>query len=322
MLIIKNYTSSDIVLTDIEDGITIPGDGEYNVTDNNIEYKAIAKSEQLASNLALNELNFNLGEGDLAIHETLLYLQSLRQIANPFDRSGKLRVQQTSRQIGLISYWTGAGDDSSDWTDKGGGESTAFSHTIGDATTQTKYIDFNIADNESWLHEGYMEWYGCTNDTLTLEMVARATSLTGGTDTNFNLYGGYLVIPAAGNGTYALVNDMSDPNDGLIYIPKNDLGVRGAAYWNADFNSTTGLYENLTPAYAADGHYNMFAAEIPLAKFHNRIPLLHNGFMPLNSSDTDEMGNGMRLKLTYDTIGDDHDWSCNVTIMMHREKLI
>jgi len=57
------------------------------------------------------------------------------------------------------------------------------------------------------------------------------------------------------------------------------------------------------------------------------MPLLNSGFIALNSSDTDELGHGMRLKMIADTnttvsgIGD-HDWSLAVTMCLHRKKSV
>ena len=68
----------------------------------------------------------------------------------------------------------------------------------------------------------------------------------------------------------------------------------------------------------------MFPVEIAFARFLNRIPLLRRGSIALNSSDTDNLGHGMRLKLTSRTNQDvdPHAWSVAFMMCLHREKSI
>lgn len=238
----------------------------------------------------------------------------------PVDISGKQRVHQTSRKLGLRVMWTGIGDDTTDLHSVGGGTPFVMSHVIGEPQPEEIYIDYNMVHNETWLHEGYVTWKSCNMDTLTLEMVSRATETQVGTNTNYNLYGGYLIVPAAGNGTIDVTADITDPNAGLVYMPDNDLGESPTAFWNADYNPTTKLYENITPAPSGNGRYNMFPFEMVFARFLNRMPLLGDGFIALNSSDTDRMGHGMRLKMIGGTNQADHDWSVACLMCLHREK--
>ena len=219
------------------------------------------------------------------------------------DRSGKLRVHQTSRKLGTGTCWVGVGDDSSNPHAVGGGEAFAFEHnTASGIVTLSKYIDFNCINNETWLHEGYITWKNAHFDTLTLEMVPRVTTYTASSGTYYNLYGGYMVVPAAGNGTIAITSDITQHDGGLVYMPDDDLGNPPTAFWNADWNTSTKEYENITAAPYGNGRYNMFTVELCLARFLNKAPFLSSGFIVLNSSDTDEMGHGMRLKMIFDVI--------------------
>ena len=242
----------------------------------------------------------------------------------PLDRSGKLRVHQTSRKLGLVIGWYGLGDDPSDPTKVGDGTPFTFSHSIDESEPANKYIDINCVENETWLHEGYITWKGCHLDTISLSVVPRVTGTTVSSGTYYNLYGGYLIVPAAGDGTIQITSDITTHSGGLVYIPDDDLGNPPTAFWNAEWNTTTKQYENITPAPYGDGRYNMFAAEVPLAKFVHSIPLLESGFIALNSSDTDQLGHGMRIKMTADTNNDipDHDWSIACTMCMHRAKTV
>jgi len=241
-------------------------------------------------------------------------------ILQPQDRSGKTRVHQTSRKLGTRIMWIGLGDDPSDVHKVGGGAAFDIQHDLGEGDPESVYIDFNIVNNETWLHEGYITWKDCDMDRLSLEMVPRITAGQAGTNTNYNLYGGYMIIPAAGDGTFDITADITDPNAGLIYMPDNDLGEAPTAFWNADYNSSTKLYENITAAPSGNGRYNMFSVEITFARFLNHMPLLGSGFLALNSSDTDQMGHGMRLKMIANTNEsvDDHKWAVACLMCMHR----
>ena len=122
----------------------------------------------------------------------------------PVDPSGKERIHQTSRKLGTTTYWTGTGDDITNPVNVGGGSSLFIDHDIGESTTQNVYIDFNCVENETNIHEGYIVWRGAEFDRASLEIVPITTATQAGTDTNYNLYGGYLVVPAVGDGTLAI----------------------------------------------------------------------------------------------------------------------
>jgi len=54
------------------------------------------------------------------------------------------------------------------------------------------------------------------------------------------------------------------------------------------------------------------------------MPLLGNGFIALNSSDTDQMGHGMRLKMISESniSNGDHVWSVACLMCMHRSSSV
>lgn len=240
------------------------------------------------------------------------------------DKSGKLRVHQTSRISGTMICWTGEGDLPSDQSSVGGGESLSFSYTIGQVDPMVRYVDFNVIENQTWLHEGYISWLSAKLDWVDLQLVSRVTQTVTSSGTNFNLYGGYLIIPAyPGTGTIQVTSDITTISGGLVYMPLNDQGVRGLSFWNATWDTTTQRYKNITPAPTGNGEYNMFDQEVILAHFVRKMHLLGNGFIALNSSDTDQLGSGMRLKLTADTnkeTSEDHDWSFACLLCLHRQK--
>ena len=235
------------------------------------------------------------------------------------DTSGKLRIHQTSRKLGLRILWTGTGDNQLDPHSIGGGET--FSATLSSGTL-SKYIDFNCVNNETWLHEGYITWNACNLDTLTLEVVPTVVSYTVSSGTNYNLYGGYMAIPAAGDGVINITSDLTNANGGLVYMPNGDEGDTPTAFWNADWNTSTKKYENITPAPYGNGSYNIFTYEIKFTRILNEIPFLASGFIALHSSDTDQLGHGMRLKMTVVNSGNNHTLSVACMMCLHREKSV
>lgn len=320
IIIAKNTTISNIVINDLG-SIVVPAEGSYTLSDMFNIYE-IARSNELLTYIASGDIVINNGTDDLPATDGIKYITVHNVIQGPKDRSGKLRVHQTSRTIGTTTCWAGVGDDSSDPTAIGGGQALYFEHTTGSGgMSESYYVDFNCVENPTWVHEGYLTWDGCKGDTITAEMVPRVTEVTTSSGTNYNLYGGYLIVPAApGTGTVDIVSDITTHSGGLIYTPLNDLGERSSAYWDAEWNSTTQRYENITPNYTGTGNYNMFAVEVPFVRFFNKIPMLGNGFEMLQSSDSDELGHGMRIKVITETRAPDHDWAVACVMTIYREK--
>lgn len=244
--------------------------------------------------------------------------------APKFTHDSKQWVHPTSRPRGTTTSFTSRGDATSDTTsfstDVGNGEYMTIRHSIGDPLDQTKYVDFNLKENPTYAHEGYALWSGCDFDRLTLEVVPQTTDWTVGSNTNFNIYNGYMIVPAAGNGT---VQVNTDDMKLVEMVPSYDTGVREPGFWKADYDSTDQhKFVNITPAPNGDGIYNMFAVEVPLVRFANNITLIGDGFLNLNSNDVDQMGQGMRIRLLGHTDGDgtDHDWKFSVVLSLDREK--
>lgn len=239
------------------------------------------------------------------------------------DRSGKLRVHQTSRKMGLITCWFGCGDDISDPYYIGNGQKMSFTHLVGDGEPAPTYIDFNVIDNETWLHEGYVTWNNAQLDTISLDILPTVTSIATASGTNYTLYNGHLIIPTtSGTGDIAITSDITTHSGGLVEMPPDDLGNPEAAYWDAEWDYNTNRYINITPNIDGTGKYNMFSKEIVFHRIVHEMPLLSNGFLPLNCSDTEQLGQGMRIRFLADTNNDveDHDWSIAIMLCMHRDK--
>lgn len=245
--------------------------------------------------------------------------------SNPKTDSGlvegsKLLVHQTSRVVGTVTYFTCSSDDDTDFSQVGGDvaedRKLKGHHEIGQPMTQSKYLDLNMVENETHIHEGYLQWKDAINDELTVEIVPQVSTVSSGTNTFYNILNGYLVVPATGDGVTNVDTAV------LVEMPLNEFGVRPQAFWNADYNSTTKQFENITAAPLGNGLYNMFSVEVSLDRFANRVPLLGTGFMNLQTSDASRVGHGMRIKVTGTTIGADHEWWWNAFATFHRKKTI
>lgn len=244
---------------------------------------------------------------------------------------GKIRVHETSRPIGVKTHFAGSGDDPNNIFDVGGGTPFEIHHQIGDETSQTVYFDMNLANNETWVHEGYVIWKDCELDKVDVEVVTRYCTYhedsTAGT--NFMILPGTtLIVPSLtlgvpfGQGNIVIDNDILEPTGGLVYMPDSDSGEAPTAFWNADFNTSTGKYENLVPAPAGNGRYNIFIAETPLIRFVNKLSLLGAGFEKTQTADSDQLGQGMRFRLTAFTMLPDHEWKACFLFTLYREKTI
>jgi len=234
----------------------------------------------------------------------------------------KLWVQNSARPIGTYTCFTSEGDNTAWPTLVGGGVRIMNHHEVGDSTVNTVYVDFNTVENMTYMQEGVGMWSNAYYDTLNLEVVPTVTKCVAGTSTNFNLYGGYLILPAAGNG-----NITVQPEDiRLVEIPMSldDPAKRQSpAFWNAQYDATdTHQFVNITPAPYGDGTYNLFGAEVTFQRPVNMM-LLASGNLVLKSDDIAQIVHGIRLKLTFitDTVTDrtDHEWQMAVILKMHRK---
>jgi hypothetical protein len=240
------------------------------------------------------------------------------------DGEGKLIVHPTIKPAGFQTYFTGAGDNPTDYTDVGNGQHLHIYHKIGDPLSGIVIADFNSMDNPTYVYEGYISWNGVKLVELDVEIITRATEfemVSGGT--GFDLYGGYLIVPSA-NGTVNVLSDITQNNGGLVKMPLNEDGTTNTAYWDADWDSSTGLFSNIRPNMTGEGEFNLFAGEIPLVRFVNNYILTGLGSQELDSEDSDEMGHGMRLLVRWVQHADveDTEWVVGTTITMHRLKTV
>jgi len=77
----------------------------------------------------------------------------------PVDLSNKPIIHETSKPFGLTTTFTSQGDDMSDPTNVGDGTKLQINHISGeDDAEQSIYMDFNIKENRTDIHEGYIMW--------------------------------------------------------------------------------------------------------------------------------------------------------------------
>ena len=226
-------------------------------------------------------------------------------VEEPVNPDGRKIIHATSRKRGTFTCFTGAGDSQDDQSKVGGanGVLMAMNHVSGGGAISPIYVDLNTIANETMAHAGWMMWKDALNDLITLETVPKLSTYEAGSNTNYNLYGGYLIIPAAGNGTITPLTFV------LVEVPINEYGNRsGAGYWNATYNTSTKVFGSITAAPTGTGRFNMFTVEVVLDRFMNRVPMLGSGHMPMDTYDASQIGHNMRMKLSFETRGDDHTW--------------
>jgi hypothetical protein len=249
----------------------------------------------------------------------------------PKDPSGKMRIHQTSRPLGTKVHFTSRGDHRDYVSDAGGGDLFKFDHHLEDPIEQVVYLDFNTIENTTYVHEGYMIWKNANFDMISLDFVPDVTQVEEqlGGEVFIAPTKPYLILPAeiiGGAGSHTITGDLSHPRGGLVYMPQagDPQWGRPTAFWDADYNTETHLFENIRPRPNGDGCYNLFSIEIAFARFANDILMLHNGFEHLKTSDTEEIGQGMRIRATATTnmTEGDHDWSCACILTLHRQRSV
>jgi hypothetical protein len=233
-------------------------------------------------------------------------------------KDNKIFVQETSRPLGTQIYFSSEGDNPADPSAVGGGEELSLTHQVGDPTSQNKIISYNVKENDTYMHEGYVIWQGAAFDKVTLSIIPHVTPTSAGTGTFFNAYGPY-IVPAAGDGTLVVQPQDMQLIEMLVGIDYSD---KKPGFWNADYNSSTHQFENITAAPTGAGSYNMFNAEVVLDRFVNKILLLDSGFLMLQSAESSQLPCNTDLKLTLDTAGADHTWKAAFIVVMHRNRTV
>jgi hypothetical protein len=182
-------------------------------------------------------------------------------------------------------------------------------------------LAFNSIYNKTYIRQGDLMWMAnSAKDVLatTFSIVPKITPYTSGSDTNYNLYGGYLIIPAAGDGTIT----VADNDRVLVQNVPNEFNVMPAGYWDADWNPTTKVFENIVANPNGMGEFNMFALEVTLFNFMYERLLMGTGRKDCMTDDASQLGHNMLMRLRAQTIGTDHYWKMVASLMMYRAKTV
>lgn len=316
-MIARNTTNAVVRIKDL--GLTInPFES--------ISLDSVAAHERALS----NDLPTRIADGTLIInHEKdLSVAESLRLIygedIEPRDWTGKMFYHPTSRPFGTKVHFTGAGDFPDAVSDIGSGIAIEIHHNVGDLMVQTLYSDFNTISNLTHIQEGQLQCWKAMMDKVSVEFVPRIVTFTMGSNTPY-LYDPSqpIVLPSiiiGGAGNVDINEDISQANGGLVQALENEAGVKPPAFWTADYNSQTGIFENIQPAPTGNGDYNLFHVEYALARFANRVGMVGTSVITFTTDDTDPIPHGVRLKSTWETAGEDHEWAAITTFKMHRAK--
>lgn len=310
-VIIKNIDT----VTHTYAGQQITAGGQYTI--DAAELNRFGNDDDLLADIANAKAQINNGVNDLnGVAAQIDYLKGIE----PHNVDNRPVTHATPRRIGTVTYFTGAGDDQANEYAIGGanGQAIAWHHEIGQAMSQTIYADLNCIENETFLHAGLLQWKDALNDEATCEIVPKLTTYSTGTGFDYTLYGGYLIVPTApGAGDV----DVAANDRVLVQVPYNEFGNRaGAGYFDAEWDTVNKQFINFAPNYTGTGEFNMFAVEVPLDRFANRLAMLGDGVSPLGSHDASMYGHNNRAKYTYTTVGADHDWWGNSWLTLHRKK--
>lgn len=231
---------------------------------------------------------------------------------------GRQIVHSTPRYRGTSTCFSSVDDSQSThisiWS---GSNVLKYHHQVSDAISQNIYMDFNTINNRTYLLKGSMKWTGAEFDEWSCFIVPKVTTTSVSTNTNYNIVNGYLIVPAAGDGT----TSIADEDRILVQVTRDEFGnPKSQGFFDAEYDADSDSFINISPNYAGTGSYNMFSTEVSLSTYVNRYVLLGDCRDALTSFDADELGHGLRLKFKFDTIGADHEWKFTGYITMFREK--
>ena len=314
-IILKNPQGS----SDTWVGQTIAASGTYTIQSEQ-ERDVFSNNDKVNQDIWSDpvKLVVNDGVNDLSPSAGDKWLKN--QDDNLSNTDGRKIYHATPRQFGTVTYFTGAGDDPATEYATGGanGQAMTWHHEVGQDVSQSLIVDINSIENLSYLHAGALQWKDALNDEVTFEVIPKVTPYTADTGTDYTLYGGYLIIPSTpGAGDIAVASG----DRVLVEVPINEKGDRlGAGYYDADWNTTLKQWDNFAINYYGTGQFNMFAAEVVLDRFANRLSVLGSGMSPLGTHDASMFGHNNRGKLTYKTLGADHEWWGSCWLVLHRKR--
>jgi hypothetical protein len=262
--------------------------------------------------------------------------ENITKISPVLGFDGKPIIHSSPRPDGTMTYVTGRCDDFSDPKDYGSGKSMVITHFVGGGELMTTfgeeyryeylYADFNVIDNPTYIYDAIVSFQNTSNDLASAYIVPSISTIETATNTNFR------TIPFLDNTDTLIVPAIyfGGPNTGnvnvldykLVQSTTNARGEKAPAFWNADWNSTLKVFENITPA-PGNGNYNLFTKEAKLVRFVNDVTLVGTGSINIESKDVEKIGHGIRFKICLKIKSyTDHNCSLSVSMRMYRKYTI
>ena len=368
--IVRNNTASPIILSGL-DGVTVPASGELDL---GLSFDAdrLATSDSLATHIASGDLSLIING------QVIEYPRSadiIRNVAQYFtvNKESKLMVQPTERPVDTYNVFTGCDDNGNliyvqhnvfqygiDVQNELTPVGVFVDDGLGTPTStywlNTKYIEFNTADNRTYMSKVIINWQidpnaCCGAQGVSVDIVSKSFSpaaymVTPGTG-NAVIVGGYLVIPYAGGMVdlpFGQTEDQTPQNLNFQQCMPNM--VRGEyyapAFWSIDYNLLTKQYFNLLPnptPYSLRQNTdsgvantirmvgNLFVTEVPLYTFIRNVTLLgQNGRHEIIHNDPHDVGANLRIRVRIKTyVNQDmpnRRWGCCAMVHSFREKAL
>ena len=259
--------------------------------------------------------------------------ENITQISPLLSYDGKPIVQNSPRPAGTMTYITGRGDDISDPKDYGNGISVIINHFEGagddviafgiNYKQEQVYVDFNTIENLTYISTATVSNQNMSNDLASCSIVPVICDTVPGTGTAYRAVpylntSDAIIIPAIYAGG-ANTGNIAINNFKLVQVSPDSQGLKSPGYWDATWNKTTKVFENITPA-PGTGLFNMFAKEVELLRFVNDIILVGTGAIEIGSQDVNMLGHGMRFRINLKVrANSDHNCSLSVSMRMYRK---
>jgi len=278
--IIKNYTATDREINDLG-SIVIPAGGQIDLAEQ-CTLEEIANSDDLLAILGegIDKFQVNDGVNDLSLGDGI---DLIRRIVQKFPVTSDKRAifMPTLWRGDLISYHTGTGDDIVNGIKGEGEEFQIISSVIEVVEKEFQFLEF------VYLAGGGYRWSGASiGDWVSLllyapasPVVANATN-TGNcdlSDAGGSLPAPILIVPNSANTGAYDVNLSEKYNANVNFtkvVPVPSEDETGFVDWNEDTEEVTWNLEQ-------KGKFNLFVADIDLARFVNKVRLMGNGYREL-----------------------------------------
>jgi len=243
------------------------------------------------------------------------------------DDQGKQFIHQSSRPISTNTFYTGV-DDNDNFIE------FVHAETEGQGAGTPVYIDLNCRENNTYIHEALIQWKNAERDCVSAKVVTTATTTSAGSD--YGITAGLptdkengVILPGPIADLLSITKDKTFTNTDakpIMLSPDADTGVQPSGYWDISLDSNGNYdYATLAENLGGTGNCNLYDSERDLKAFVRKVPMIgsSSAWNILPSSDTAKLGDGMRIKLTFETRGTaDHAWECSVAVILHRQRTL